>query len=118
MHSSTPSMVDVRRGKTTAKNVRRCDTVRAGAFFPQVPLQVPQKDMRQHRRQHMVVPAGILAHFILDHPALRLAFCKALLDRPAHATAPDQGPQGRARRCMTERIGLHPPIRTTLRIIE
>jgi hypothetical protein len=64
MNSSTPSMVYVRRGKTTSNNVRSCDTVRAGAFFPQVQLQVPQKEMRQHCRQHMVVPAGIFAHFI------------------------------------------------------
>ena len=41
MNSSTPSIVYVRKGKTTANNVRSCDTVRAGAFFPQVQLQVP-----------------------------------------------------------------------------
>jgi hypothetical protein len=107
MNSSTPSIVYVRKGKTTAKNVRSCDTVRAGAFFPQVQFQVPQKEMRQHRRQHMVVPAGIFAHFIMGHAELRFAFFKALLDRPAHATEPDQGPQGRARRRITDRIGIH-----------
>src|SRR5438552_10196208 len=26
-----------------------------------------------------------------------------IFDRPAHATEPDQGPQGRTRRCMTDR---------------
>jgi len=80
MNSSTPSIVYVRKGKTTANNVRSCDTVRAGAFCPQVQLQVPQKEMRQHRRQHMVVPAGIFAHFIMGHPELRFAFFKALLN--------------------------------------
>ena len=107
MNSSTPSTVYVRRGKTTSNNVRSCDTVRAGAFFPQVQLQVPQKEMRQHRRQHMVVPAGVFAHFIMGHPELRFAFCKALLDRPAHTTEPDKGPQRRARRRITDRVGIH-----------
>ena len=100
--SSTPSIVYVRRGKTTSNNVRSCDTVRAGAFFPQAQLQVPQKEMRQHRRQHMVVPAGIFAHFIVVHPQLGFAFFKALLNRPAHATEPDKGAQGRARRGITD----------------
>ena len=56
-------MVYARKGMTTSKSVRRCDTVRAGAFFPQVQLQVPQKEMGQHRRQHMMVPAGIVLRF-------------------------------------------------------
>jgi len=30
----------------------------------------------------MVMPAGIFAHFIVVHPELRFAFCKALLDGP------------------------------------
>ena len=33
-------MVYVRSGKMTANIVRRCDTVRAGAFFSQAQLQV------------------------------------------------------------------------------
>jgi hypothetical protein len=107
MNASTPSMVYVRRGKTTANNVRSGAPVRAGALFPHGQLQVPQKAMRQHRRQHMVVPAGICAHCIMGHPALRFAFCTAWLDRPASATEPDQGPQGRARRCMTDLVGIH-----------
>ena len=107
MSSSTPSIVYVRRGKTTSKNVRSCDTVRAGAFFSHVQLQVPQKDMRQHRRQHRVVPARIFAHCIVGHPELRFAFFKALLDRPAHATEPDKSPQGCARWRIPDRVGIH-----------
>ncbi len=37
-------------------------------------------------------------------------FCHLRLDyfdRPAHATEPDQGPQGRARRRITDRVGIH-----------
>ena len=70
------------RGKTTPNNVRSCATVSAGAFFPQAQLQVPQKEMRQHGHQHMVVPTGVFAHFIVVHPELRFAFFKALLDGP------------------------------------
>src|SRR6266487_4382034 len=80
MNSSTPSMVYVRRGKTTSNNVRSCDTVRAGAFFFQAQLQVPQKEMRQHRRQHMVVPARIFPHFIVVHPELGFPFFEALFN--------------------------------------
>ena len=39
---------DGTQAETTSNNVRSCDTVRAGAFFPQAELQVPQKEMRQH----------------------------------------------------------------------
>src|SRR5262245_48892025 len=92
MHASTSSLVYRRRGKTTSKIVRSCDTVRAGAFFPHVQLQVPQKERRQHRREHMVVPARVFAPFILGHAQRRFRFFKALLDRPAHATEPDKGP--------------------------
>jgi hypothetical protein len=79
-------MVYVRKGKTTSHNVRSCDTVRAGAFFAQAQLQVPQKKMGQHTRQHMVMPAGIFSHFIVGHPQLRFAFFETLLDGPAHPT--------------------------------
>ena len=41
--------------------------------------------MRQHRREHMVVPARILPHFIVVHPQVGFAFFTALFNRPAHA---------------------------------
>jgi hypothetical protein len=78
MNASTSSLVYLRRGKTTSKIVRSCDTVRAGAFFPQAQLQVPQKEMRQHRRQHVVMPAQIFPHFVVGHPEFRFALFKAL----------------------------------------
>ena len=58
-------MLYLRKGNTTSSNVRTCDTVSAGAFFPQVHLEMPQKEMRQHRREHMVMPARIFADFIV-----------------------------------------------------
>src|ERR1044071_960163 len=97
MHSSTPSMVYIRRGKTTSNNLRSCATVSAGAFFPQAQLQMPQKEVSQHSREHMVVPAGIFAHFIVGHPELSFAFFKALFHGPAKATQPDKDAQGRTR---------------------
>ena len=33
----------IRKGNTTSSKVRSCETVSAGAFFPQLQLQVPQK---------------------------------------------------------------------------
>src|SRR5262249_19916579 len=107
MYSSTPSIVYLRRGKMTSNIVRSCDTVRAGAFFPQVQLQVPQKEMGQHRRQYMVMPAGIFAHFIVIHPEFRFPFFEALLNRPPHTTEPDKGPPGRARWRITDIVGVH-----------
>src|SRR5215813_7070988 len=95
-------MLYLRRGKTTSKMVRSWDTVSAGAFFPQAQLQVPQKEMPQHRRQQMVVPARIFPHFILVHPQLGFAFFKALFYGPAQATQPDKGTQGRARWSLTD----------------
>src|SRR5712691_197438 len=63
--------------------------------------------MRQHRRQHMVVPAGVFPHGIVVHPALRFAFCAAWLDGPPQPASPDKGAQGRAHGGMTHggRIG-------------
>jgi hypothetical protein len=86
--------------------VRSCETVRAGAFFPQAQLQVPQKAMRQHRRQHMVMPAGIFAHFIVGHPKFRLAFFEALLHGPPHPTEPDQGTPWRTDGGITDIVGV------------
>ena len=43
--SRASATVYVRTGQSTASKVRTCDTVSAGAFFPQADVQVPQKDM-------------------------------------------------------------------------
>ena len=60
-------MLYLRKGNTTSSNVRTCDTVSAGAFFPQVNLEMPQKEMRQHRREPMGMPARIFADFLGVH---------------------------------------------------
>src|SRR5262249_20669107 len=48
-------------------------------FFSQADFQVPEKEMRQHRRQHMVVPTGIFPPLIMVHTQLRFPFFEALL---------------------------------------
>ena len=73
-------MVYIRKGKTTSNIVRSWDPVRAGAFFPQAQPQVPQKEMREHRRQRLVLPARIFAPFIVVHPQLGFAFFEAWLN--------------------------------------
>jgi hypothetical protein len=90
-NASASAIVKRRRGNTTSNNVRSWETVNAGAFFPQAALQVPQKKMRQHRRQHMVVPARVLPPFIVRHPQLGFAFFEALFYGPAHPTEPHKG---------------------------
>jgi hypothetical protein len=62
--------------------------------------------MRQHRGQPLVVPARVFAPFIVRHPELGVAFCKALVHGPAASTAPAKGAQGRARWGMTDRVRL------------
>jgi hypothetical protein len=99
-------MLYLRKGNTTASKVRTCETVSAGAFFPQVHLEMPQQERRQHRREPVGVPAGLLPHCIVVHPAFRFAFFKALLHGPAQTTEPDEGTPGGARWGLTERGGI------------
>src|SRR5262249_30069176 len=42
------------RGNTTSNNLRTCETVSAGAFFFQPHLEMPEKEVGQHTRQHMI----------------------------------------------------------------
>jgi hypothetical protein len=80
-----------------SNKVRTCETVSAGAFFPQADVQVPQKEMRQHTRQHMVMPSRILAHFVVVHAQFRFGLLKALFNRPPHTTQPHEQTQGGTR---------------------
>jgi hypothetical protein len=78
--------VYVRKGRITSNKRRSCDTVSAGAFFSHADLQVPQKEMGQHTRQDMMMPAGVFAHFIVRHTQFRFRFLKTLFNRPSNAT--------------------------------
>ena len=70
----------------------------AGAFFPQPDPPVPQEEVSEHTREHVVIPSRIFPHLIVIHPKLALRFLKALLDGPPDATQPDKGLEARARR--------------------
>jgi hypothetical protein len=95
----------------TASTLRSWAPVRAGAFFPPADFQVPEKARRQHRRQPMVVPPGILPPCIMGPPQFGFPFFEALLHGPPHPAEPPEGPQGRAHWGLTERVclsGLRP----------
>ena len=70
----------------------------AGAFFPQPDPQVPQEEVSEHAREHVVIPARIFPHLIVIHPELTLGFLKALLDGPPDTTQPDKGLEAGAHR--------------------
>ena len=78
------------RGKTTSNNRRTCDTVSAGAFFFQPDLQVPEEEMGQHTCEHVMMPAGVFADFILVHAQFGFGLFEALFNSPPQATSPHE----------------------------
>ena len=90
------------KGRTFSSNRLPCDTVSAGAFFPQTPLHMPEKKMRQHTRQHMVMPPRIFAQCIVSHTQLGFGLFTTLFDGPPHPTQPDTHAQRRTHRRMTD----------------
>src|SRR5919199_4898294 len=81
------------RGNTTSNNLRTCETVIVGAFFFQPDLQMPEEEMGQHTRQHVMVPPRVFPPFIVIHPEVGFRFLEALFDRPPDPTEPDQQAQ-------------------------
>src|ERR671933_1875904 len=92
------------RGNTTANNLRTCETVSAGAFFFQSALEMPQKEMGEHTREHMMVPPRVCAHFVVVHPEFSFRFLKTLFNGPPDPTEPHKETQGRTPRRVTEII--------------
>src|SRR5215475_15894752 len=90
------------RGKTTSNNRRTCDTVSAGAFFFQPDLQVPEEEMGQHTREHVMMPPRVFAHFIVIHTKFSFRFLKTLFNGPPDPTEPHKETQGRTQRSVTE----------------
>jgi len=78
-------------GNTALMISLSCDSVIAGAFFPQPDPHVPQEEMGQHAGDHMVAPPRIFSHLIMVHSQIRLGLFKALFDGPAHPGEPDKG---------------------------
>ena len=76
---------------------------------------MPKKEMRQHTRQHMVVPPGVFAHFIVVHAQFGFRFLKTLFNGPPDSAEPHQETQGRTERSVTEivpvpRMGAERPL--------
>ena len=78
-------------GNTALMRSLSCDSVMAGAFFPQPDSHVPEEKMSQHAGQHMVAPPGKLPYLVVIHSQVRFGFLEALLDGPAHSRKPDKG---------------------------
>ena len=97
------------RGNTTSNNLRTCEIVSAGAFFFQPELEMPEKEVGQHTREYVMVPARILPDFILVHPQLRFRFLEALFDGPPDPTEPHQETPGRTERSVTKISNNSPP---------
>src|SRR5262245_18655232 len=57
-------------------------------FFFQPELEMPKKEMGQHTREHVMVPAGVRADFIVGHAEFGFRFLKALFNGPPYATEP------------------------------
>src|ERR687885_2961397 len=89
-------------GNTTSHNLRTCEIVSAGAFFFQPVLEMPQKEMGQHTREHVMMPAGVFADFIVVHAQFGFRFLKTLFNRPPDSTEPHQETQGRTPRRVAE----------------
>ena len=62
--------------------------------------------MGEQRRQPMVMPAGVLAPFLMGHAQCRFRFLEALCDGPPHPTEPHEQAPWRARRRIAEGIPL------------
>src|ERR687883_226652 len=90
------------RGNTTSNNLRTCEIVSAGAFFFQPVLEMPQKEMGQPTREHVMMPAGVFADFIVVQAQFGFRFLAALLTGPPSPTEPDQQPQGDTHGSVTE----------------
>ena len=70
---------------------------------------MPQKEMGQHTREHVMMPSGIFAHLIVVHPQLRFRFLEALFDGPPDPTEPHQETPGRTERSVTKISNNSPP---------
>jgi hypothetical protein len=77
-------------GNTAPMSNLSCDSVIAGAFFPQPDSHVPEEKMSQHASQHMMPPSGKLPHLVMIHAQVRFGLFKTLLDGPSYTRKPDK----------------------------
>ena len=93
-------------GSTALMSSLSCDSVIAGAFFPQPDSHVPKEEVSQHACQHMMPPPRKLPHLVMIHPQIRFGLFKTLLDGPAHTRKPDKGFQAGGSVCVGDEIGI------------
>src|SRR4030042_6886604 len=80
-------------GKTALMSNLSCDSVIAGAFFPQPDSHVPEEEVSQHAGDHMVAPPRIFSYLVMVHPQVGFGLLEALFDSPANPREPDKGLQ-------------------------
>ena len=93
-------------GNTALMSSISCDSVIAGAFFPQPDSHVPEEKMSQHAGQHMVSPPGKLPHLVMVHPQIRFGLLKALLDSPPNPRKPNEGFQAGGSASIRDEVGI------------
>ena len=100
-------------GNTALMSSLSCDSVTAGAFFPQPDSHVPEEEVSQHTGQHMMSPPGKLPHLVMIHSQIRFGFLKALLDSPADPCEPDESFQARGSAGVRDEVGISSPLPKT-----
>ena len=93
-------------GNTALMSSLSCDSVIAGAFFPQSDSHVPEEEVSQHTGDHMMSPPGKLPHLVVIHPQIRFGFLKTLLDGPANPREPDKGFQSSGSAGIRDEVGI------------
>src|SRR3990172_2632031 len=93
-------------GNTALMSSLSCDSVIAGAFFPQPDSHVPEEKMSQHACQHMMAPPWKLSHLVMIHPQVRFGLLKALLDGPANPCKPDKNLQPSGSAGVRDEVGV------------
>jgi hypothetical protein len=78
------------------------DIVSEGAFFPQSDPHVPEKEVSQHAREHVMAPPRIFSHLVMIPAQLCFGFLEALFNGPPDAAQPNKGFQAGAHRCIAE----------------
>ena len=78
-------------GRTALIGSLSCDSVTAGAFFPQPDSHMPEEKVGGHASDHMVTPPRILPYLVVDHSQIGLGVLEALFNSPADAREPDKG---------------------------
>ena len=67
-----------------------CDSVIAGAFFPQPDPHMPEEEVSQHAGNHMMAPPRKFSDLIMVHPQISFCLSETLFDGPSYSGKPDK----------------------------